>query len=45
MPHNIKIYALAGNWPIRATGAIIEETRAALELVEHNYAPRIYFPH
>ena len=45
MTHNIKIHALAGNWSIRATGAIIGETRTALELVEHGYAPRIYFPH
>ena len=44
MIHNIKIRALAGNWSIRAAGAIIGETHAALELVEHVYALRIYFP-
>ena len=44
MIHNIKIRALAGNWSIRAAGAIIRETQAALELVEYGYALRIYFP-
>ena len=42
--HNIKICALAGNWSFRAAGAIIGETGAALELFEHGYAARVYFP-
>ena len=44
MDHSIKIYALTGNWSIRAAGAVIAETRAALELVESHYPAIIYFP-
>ena len=45
MAHNIKIRAIAGNWSIKAAGAFTGEMHAALELIEHKYAPRIYFPH
>ena len=45
MTHNIKIRALSDNWSISAAGAIIGETRNTLQLFEHDYAPRIYFPH
>lgn len=41
---DIKIRKLAGNWSIRAAGAVIGETHAALELVEGKYAPVIYIP-
>ncbi len=44
MTHNIKIRALSDNCSISAAGAIIGETHTALELFEHDYAPRIYFP-
>ena len=43
MTHDIKICPLAGNWSIKAAGDIIDKTRAALELVKRDYAPRIYF--
>ena len=33
-----------GTWVVRAGGAIIGETRAALELTEGDYPPVIYFP-
>ena len=45
MTRNIKIRALSDNCSISAAGAIIGETHTALELFEHDYAPRIYFPH
>ena len=44
MTHNMKIRAIAGNWSIKAAGAFTGEMHAALELIEHKYAPRIYFP-
>ena len=44
MTENIKIRALSGKWSIRAAGAVIAETRRALELTERGYDPVIYFP-
>ena len=44
MTYNIKIHAITGNWSIRAAGAVIAETHAALELVEGDYPAVIYFP-
>ena len=44
MTEHIKIRALSGKWSIRAAGAVIAETRRALELTERGYDPVIYFP-
>jgi len=44
MTEHIKIRALSGKWSIRAAGAVIAETRGALELTERGYDPVIYFP-
>lgn len=42
MTEHIKIRALSGKWSIRAAGAVIAETRGALELTERGYDPVIY---
>ena len=44
MAHKIKIRALSGTWAIRAAGAVIAETRSALELIEGQSLPVMYFP-
>lgn len=44
MAEHIKIRPAAGTWVVRAGGAILGETRNALELVEGDRAPVIYFP-
>ena len=44
MTEHIKIRALSGKWSIRAAGAVIAETRRALELTERGYDQVIYFP-
>mgnify|MGYP001066075999 FL=1 len=44
MAHLIDIHPTPGTWVIRAGGAIIGETNRALELVEGDYTPVIYFP-
>ena len=43
MTQHIKILALACTWPVRAAGAMIAETNSALELIEGDYLPMIYF--
>lgn len=40
----ITIRKAAGNWTVRAGGAVIAESTDALELVEGDYPARIYFP-
>ncbi|MGR3714801.1 MAG: DUF427 domain-containing protein [Shimia sp.] len=40
----ITIRTAPGNWTVRAGGAVIGESSAALELSEGDYAPVIYFP-
>ncbi len=40
----ITIRKAAGNWTVRAGGAVIGESTAALELSEGEMAPVIYFP-
>ncbi len=40
----ITIRPAQGTWVIRAGGAVLGETNAALELVEGNLDPVIYFP-
>jgi uncharacterized protein (DUF427 family) len=41
---DITIKPATGTWVIRAGGAVLAETTAALELVEEDRAPVIYFP-
>lgn len=40
----IKIYPATGTWVVRAAGAVLGESTKALELVEGNLPPVIYFP-
>ena len=44
MPDHIRIRKAEGKWVIRAGGAVLGETSAALELSEGDRAPVIYFP-
>ncbi len=44
MADNITITRAPGTWVIRAGGAVIGETTQALELIEGDYPPVIYFP-
>ncbi len=41
---DIKIHPLPGTWTVRAAGAVIAETKNALELTEGSYTPVVYFP-
>ncbi|ATI42445.1 hypothetical protein CBW24_10805 [Pacificitalea manganoxidans] len=40
----IKIHKAEGTWTVRAGGAVLGESTAALELTEGDLAPTIYFP-
>ena len=44
MAPKITIPRAPGTWVVRAGGAVLGETKAALELVEGDYPPVIYFP-
>lgn len=44
MADHIRIHPAEGTWVARADGAVIAESRAALELVEGGLPPVIYFP-
>jgi len=44
MADHIKIRKAGGTWVVRAGGAVLGETRDALELSEGSYPPVIYFP-
>lgn len=44
MSEHIKTRQAVGTWVVRAGGAVIGETRNAVELTEGDYAPVIYFP-
>lgn len=44
MADHIKIRPADGLWVIRAGGAVLGESEAALELTEGTYPPVIYFP-
>lgn len=44
MVDHITIRRAAGTWSVRAGGAVLGETTEALELVEGEYPPVIYFP-
>jgi uncharacterized protein (DUF427 family) len=44
MADHIKIRPATGTWVVRAGGAVLGESKNALELVEGEYPPVIYFP-
>ena len=44
MADHIKITSADGTWVVRAGGAVIGESKRALELREGDYPPVIYFP-
>ncbi|MCO8144167.1 DUF427 domain-containing protein [Rhodovulum tesquicola] len=44
MAEHVAIHRAEGAWVVRAGGAVIAESRNALELVEGDRAPVIYFP-
>lgn len=44
MPEHIKIRQAPGTYVVRAGGAVLGESKAALELTEGDYPPVIYFP-
>lgn len=44
MADHIKIRPATGTWVVRAAGAVIGESTNALELIEGDYPPVIYFP-
>lgn len=44
MENHIRTYRSPGTWVVRAGGAVLAETRAAIELHEGTRAPVIYFP-
>lgn len=44
MADHIKIRPAEGTWVVRAGGAVIGESAAALELTEGDYTPVVYFP-
>ena len=44
MADHIKIRAVGGTWVVRAAGAVIGETKNALELSEGDYPAVIYVP-
>jgi len=44
MADHIKIRKAPGVWTVRSGGAVLGESRNALELIEEGYAPLIYFP-
>jgi len=44
MANHITVKPANGTWSVRAGGAVLGETSAALELTEGDYNPVIYFP-
>jgi uncharacterized protein (DUF427 family) len=44
MVSHIKIHKADGTWTVRAGGAVLGESTQALELIEGNASPVIYFP-
>jgi uncharacterized protein (DUF427 family) len=44
MSEPIRIVRVPGTWVVRADGAVLAETSAALELTEGRYPPVLYFP-
>lgn len=44
MSDHIAIHKAEGTWVVRTGGSVIAESREALELVEGDYTPVVYFP-
>ena len=44
MTDHIKIRPAGGTWVVRAAGAVLGESKDALELIEGDYPPIVYFP-
>ncbi|KJZ20511.1 DUF427 domain-containing protein [Loktanella sp. S4079] len=44
MADHIQIRPATGTWVVRAGGAVLGESQNALELIEGDYPPVIYFP-
>ena len=44
MADHITVKSAPGTWSVRAGGAVLGETSAALELTEGDYNPVVYFP-
>jgi uncharacterized protein (DUF427 family) len=44
MGKQIRVRKAGGTWVVRAEGAVLAESRAALELTEDGHQPVIYFP-
>jgi len=44
MADHIKVHKATGKWVVRAGGAVLGESKNALELTEGDYPPVIYFP-
>lgn len=44
MADQIKIRPAEGKWTVRAGGAVLGESQSALEVIEGNRPPVIYFP-
>ena len=44
MAPKITVTRAPGTWVVRAGGAVLGESKAALELIEGEYPPVIYFP-
>lgn len=44
LTQKLQIHAADGTWVVRTGGAVIGESSDALELVEGDYPPVIYFP-
>lgn len=44
MTDHISLRTAPGTWVVRAGGAVLGESRRALELSERGHAPTIYFP-
>lgn len=44
MTENIKISKATGKWTVRAGGAVLGESQDAIEVIEGQGAPVIYFP-
>ena len=44
MAEHIKLRPTGGTWVVRAKGAVLAESKNALEMREGDYSPVIYFP-
>lgn len=44
MTDHIEIRPASGTWVVRAAGAVLGETKTAMELIEGGHPPVIYFP-